>query len=259
MKYPGGHEFEFKYLRPSQMKVDRLYQRELDTKRVAQIVKEWNGDRFNEPKVSYRDGSLWIFNGQHTTAAWKHLHNNEDKPIYCKVFKGMTWLEECEAFVEQNGISKDPTSNEKLKAAYNSHDPDVIDMVEKAKLCGFVVDFKMSKTPTRIVATSALIRAYKNIGGDAFLDMLTAIKEAWYGDEDAICAQIITGLATFYKIYGGNFSRDKLVSALKDTTPAKIRAKGKDNTGRTNTYTREIVKQYNIRKRSSKLDEGKLG
>lgn len=257
MKYPGGHEFEFKAIRPSQMKVDRLYQRELDQKRVEKIAREWDGDLMNEPKISYRDGQYWVFNGQHTTAAWRAINHGEDKPINCKVFKGMTWLEECDAFVKQNGISKDPTTNDKLKAANNSKDPEVVDMVQKAKLCGFVVDFSMSKTPTRIVATSALFRAYKSIGSEAFLDMLTAIKEAWYGDIDAICAQIITGLATFYKTYGGNFTREKLVEALKDTTPARIIARGKADSKRSNTYTREIVKQYNHRKKY-RLDENKL-
>ena len=47
MKYWKGHEFNFVNLRPSQIKVDPLYQRPLDQKRVAQIVKEWNGDLVN--------------------------------------------------------------------------------------------------------------------------------------------------------------------------------------------------------------------
>lgn len=257
MKYWKGHEFDFVNLRPSQIKVDPLYQRPLDQKRVAQIVKEWNGDLVNEPKVSYRDGQYWIFNGQHTTAAWQHLYRGMDKPILCKVYKGMTWLEECEAFMEQNGLSKDPTTNEKLNAAFNSKNPDVVDMVEKCALCGFVVDFRNSKTPTRIVATGALFRAYKRLGGETFLDMMTAIKEAWYGDMDAICAQIITGLSTFYKTYDGNFTREKLVASLKGVTPSKIIARGKNDTKRSNTYTREIVREYN-KKKKYRLDESKL-
>ena len=257
MKYPNGHEFEHRDLRPSQIAADPLYQRPLDQKRVAKIVKEFNGDLFNEPKVSYRDGKYWVFNGQHSIAAWRAFHNGEDKLVHCKVFKGMTWIEECEAFMAQNGISKDPTTNEKLSAAYNSRNPDVVDMVEKARLCGFVVDFSLSKTPTRIVATNALFKAYKNLGPNSFMDMMTAIKDAWYGDMDAVCAQIITALSTFYKKYDGNFRQEKLVDALKDTTPARIIAKGKDSPRRSNSYTREIVKQYNVRKKY-KLDESIL-
>ena len=103
MKYANGHEFEMRQLRPSQIRCDPLYQRELDIRRVDKIVKEFNGDTFNEPKVSYRDGVYWVFDGQHTIAAWRKYHNGEDKLINCKVFKGMTWIDECEAFIRQNG------------------------------------------------------------------------------------------------------------------------------------------------------------
>ena len=256
MKYPKGHEFEYRMLRPSQIRVDSLYQRQLDAKRVDKIVREFNGDTFNEPKVSYRDGLFFVFDGQHSIAAWRRYHENEDTPLLCKVYKGMTWLEECDAFVRQNGLDKDPTTNDKLRAAYNSKNPDVVDMVQKAEMCGFVVDFVVSKTPSRIVATTALYRAYKMLGGEKYLRMLTAIKEAWYGDMDAISSQIITGMATVFKTY--HFDMDSFVKSMKRTTPTKIIAQGKTYRDRTNTYSREIVKQYNYKRTKYKLDEAEL-
>lgn len=257
MNYPKGHEFEYQHLRPSQMNVDKLYQRDLDPKRVRKIVKEFNGDTFNEPKVSYRDGKYWIFDGAHSTAVWRELNSGKDKPLLCKVYYGMTWLDECNAFIQQNGLDKDPTTNEKLAAAFNAKEPEVVDMVTRAELCGFIVDFKPGKAPARINATSALLRAYKALGPDDYLDMLTAIKEAWYGDRDAVSVQILSGLTTFYKVYSGNFTRKALVEALKRVTPAYIIAHGKQYNNRSNTYTREIVKKYNEKKRY-RLDENKL-
>ena len=251
MRYPNGHEFEYKMLRPSQIRADPLYQRDLDTKRVDKIVKELNGDTFNEPKVSYRDGIYWVFDGQHTIAAWRQYHG-EDKLVTCKVFKGMTWLDECESFVRQNGISKDPTTNEKLKAEYNARNPEVVDMKTKAELCGFTVDFSLSKSSTRIVATSTLFRAYKSLSGEAYLDMLTAIKEAWYGDIDAVSKYIISGMAIFYKNYYGNFERDDLVKSLKKVSPAEIIRNGK-SFKRANTYSLEILKAYNVRRSKNRL------
>lgn len=178
MKYPKGHDFESKLLSPSLIKYDPLYQRELDGNRAAKIAAEFNGDLFNEPKVSYRDGAYWCFNGQHSIAAWKILHNNEDKPVMCKVFRGMTWLDECEAFVAQNGIAKDPTTNQKLRAAYNSKNPDVVTMVELATQAGFLVDFNRGQIQNRIVCTSALFKALKKLGPEPYLEMLTVIQKA---------------------------------------------------------------------------------
>lgn len=256
-KYPNGHEFEMKRLYPSQIKFDPLYQRNLDLPRVNKIVKEFDGDLFNEPKVSYRDGTFWFFNGQHSIAAWRKLHDNKDEPLTCKVFKGMTWLEECEAFIKQNGISKDPTTNQKLKASYNAKNPDVVDMVEKAEFVGFTVDFVTSQTPTRILATSALFMCYQKLGAEAYLNMLTVLRDAWYGDQDAVSAQIIRAMTTFYKTYYGQFRSEDLVNALKKVAPSVIIRNGKNFSNVKNSYALEIVKLYNMR-RKNRLDETKL-
>lgn len=254
MKNPNGHEFEFRLLRPSQIRADPLYQRALDVKRVAKIAKNFNGDTFNEPKVSYRDGVYWVFDGQHSIAAWRQFHDNKDNPVQCKVFKGMTWIEECEAFIRQNGIKKDPTTNEKLRAAYNEKRPDVVQMVTGASLCGFVCDFSTSKTANRIVATSTLFRAFNALGYDMYLDMLTAIRDAWAGDADAVSNQVLTGMFTFYKEYGGNFKREDLVSSLRKVRPIDIIRDGKSSTQK-NGYAREILKYYNRKRSTHRLDD----
>lgn len=254
MIYPNGNDFEYRLLKPSQIKVDMTYQRELDQRRVEKIAKEFNGNVFNEPKVSYRDGSYWVFNGQHSIGAWKVIHNMKDTPVLCKVYRGMTWLDECNAFCEQNGISKDPSVNDKLRAGYNSHDPDVRKMVEAAELCGFVVDFKTSKIPTRIVATAMLSKAYRTLGYDAYLDMLTAIKEAWYGDVEAISRPVLSGMTEFYKTYWPRLSRDVLVKKMRVIKPIDIIRNGR-NVSTGNGYAKEIWKAYNVRLKANKLPD----
>lgn len=256
MKYPKGHEFELRALRPSQINVDELYQRKLKMNRVKKIVEEFNGDIFNEPKVSYRDGKYWVFNGQHSLAAWRMLFNGEDKPMPCKVYKGMTWLDECNLFIAQNGISKDPTTVEKLNSAKNSHRPDVEAMVNGAELVGFKVNFDNYKSTNTIVAVVALFKAFHRLGAEAYVDMLTAIREAWNGDPDSLCTQIITGMAVFYETYAGHFKRTDLVASLKRVTPAQIIRSGK-TVHLSNKYAREIAKSYNL-KRRNRLDLDEL-
>ena len=257
MSYPKGHEFEMKALYPSQIKYDPLYQRELDAKRAAKIAAEFDGDIFNEPKVSYRDGAYWCFNGQHSIAAWNIYHKNQDKPVNCKVFKGMTWLDENEAFRKQNGLNKDPTTNQKLKAAFFASDPDVVGMVESAKLAGFIVDFAQGQIKNRIICTSTLFKAWKTLGRERFLDMLTALREAWDGDIDSMSNQIISGMTVFYKLYYGNFKRSDLVKGLSKIAPTEIIRNGKNYTTLKNGYTREILKNYN-KGRRHRLDENKI-
>ena len=255
MKYPNGHEFIYKPLRPSEIRFDELYQRELDKARVERIVREFDGDTFNEPKVSYRDGTYWCFDGQHSTAAWRMINNGLDVPLWCKVYRGMSWLDEANAFVKQNGLAKDPTTLQKLRTCYNSNRPDVKEMVEGAELAGFKVTFTKNKNGRNISAVGALFKAYQKLGYSRYLDMLTAIAEAWQYDPDSTLQQIISGMTEFYYLYAGRFKREDLVAKLRRESPLAIIRRGKDYVAPGNGYCREILKLYNKNRSVHRIDE----
>ena len=142
MTFEKGHPYDYKPINPAAINIDPLYQRELNQGKVNKIAANWNYDLVNEPKLSMRaDGKLYVFNGQHTTAAHV-LHEGADTPIMCKVYRGLTWEEEKELFIEQNGISSDPTTFQKLRALFNAGDKDVRDMVQAAAEAGVQVTFK---------------------------------------------------------------------------------------------------------------------
>ncbi len=65
--------------------VPEMYQRRLNNSRVARIVAEFDERIANEPKVSFRDGTYYIFDGQHTVMARKQMNGNKDLPILCAV------------------------------------------------------------------------------------------------------------------------------------------------------------------------------
>ena len=62
---------EWRLVKPKEINIDPLYQRNLDEKRVAKMVKQYNPNLVNPPKVSFRDGKYWVFDGQHTIDAQK--------------------------------------------------------------------------------------------------------------------------------------------------------------------------------------------
>lgn len=257
MRNPNGHEYEYKFLFTDELFKD-IYQREINMKRVERIVKEFNGDIFNEPKVSFRDGKYWIFDGDHSVAAWKKKFPDGKTPIYCKVFYGMTWEEECEAFIAQNGISKDPTTNEKLRAAKEAGNSDVIDMVRRAELLGYIVDFCPYKAINRIVGTSTLFKAYKTLGPSEYSDMLEVIRGAWGENADAVHNNIIRGMTIVFNKYRGEFKKENMLSALRRTSPSVILQEGKMFNNSRNAYAIAIVRKYNYKRAKGRLDEMKL-
>lgn len=254
VKYPKGHEFSFVWLRPTMIFADELYQRKLSATRVNKIAAKFNGDKVNEPKVSYRDGKYWVFDGQHTLAVWQKLYG--DKPILCKVYKGMTWLDECLMFIGQDEDVEHVALTHKLRAMYVAKDESITAMVNGAELVGFNVVFditKAHKADGRIFAVASLARAFNALGNAMYVDMLTALRDAWGGKCDSLNGQIISGLTKFYSTYGGNFNRDDLAKSLSRVRPIDIITNGKAAHIK-NGYAREITKAYNVKRRSNRLD-----
>lgn len=92
------------------------YQRELILDEVLSISKNFNECIANEPKVSFRDGRYFIFDGQHTVAARVHRNGGNPLPILCKVYFGLTEKEEARLFAAQTGFSTDLGAGAKIRA-----------------------------------------------------------------------------------------------------------------------------------------------
>ena len=74
----------------SSMILTSPYQREFDERKVKRIVDNFDERIANEPKLSYRDGNYYVFDGQHTIAARKAKNKGKDLNIVCKVFYDMS-------------------------------------------------------------------------------------------------------------------------------------------------------------------------
>ena len=187
-KNPKGHEFEYKMIKASEIKFDETYQRPINEKKVRDAVKRFNGDIFNEPKASLRDdGCYYCFDGRRSTAIWQAYHNNLDEPILVKVFYGMIWDDEVEAFIQQFGEKEDVAKLYKLRAKYNRRDPELVDMVEICKGLGWEVDFEdVQSRGDQIGAVVTLMDAYYALGPAVFKEMMKVIREVYGSESEAV-------------------------------------------------------------------------
>ncbi len=249
-------EYEYKQVNTRDIVVDTLYQRELNSRKVNKIVSNWNPYLINAVKVSCRDGKMFVFDGQHTIAAIKTKHGGRDCMIDCKVFYGLTRLDEMELFIQQNGESSAVATREKFRALWHMGDPDVCGMVKACDMCGLICDFAAWQATNRIIAVSTLFKAYKTLNEEEFKDMLMIVKEAWGGTPDSLNSEILNGMTKFYRAYCGDFDRKTLVRRLAKTSPTAIVRDGKvSNTGGTSRYARVILGIYNQNRSTGRLDE----
>jgi hypothetical protein len=254
MKYPNGHEFEYKPLRPSQIRFDELYQRELDLKRARDIAHDFDGDIFNEPKISYRDGQNWCFDGMHSVYGWKIYHNNEDTPVMCKVFKEMTLLDEIDCFVKQTGHKKDLQIGDRLKALEAAHDPDVLKMKRGIESFGFKVNYgKSFKINTAVQCHAQVLRTYKSLPYEEYLLVFNAIKDLWWDQKDSTSKKVVKGMTEFFSIYHSQINYSMLIDHMRNESPNAMIQKAEeygDKKGRYKykyPYAFFIVDKYNKR------------
>jgi len=253
------HTYEYANLYPEQIKRDPKYQREIDVSRIKKITKHWDDDLVNPPKVSLREnGNYYVFNGQHTLAAWKKRYGN--RPILCKVYRGLTELEEKDLFVKQEGFAKPVGKVEKLRAEYNAGTEDVVDMVKCATIAGCVIDFDLapSAVRNRVNAIATAYSVYKSVGRDHFINILDVLRRSFYGDQRAFQDGFIKGMGYLFKNHSEQFTLNKMICALSQQPIEWYVQKANVymNQSAAIKFAKAFAEQYNKRKSSGRINIG---
>lgn len=250
------HSYEYVMLYPEQIKKDPKYQREIDVARIKKITKNWDDDLVNAPKVSLREnGNYYVFNGQHTLAAWKKRYGN--KMIQCKVYRGLTETEEKDLFVKQEGFSKAVGLVDKLRAEYNSGNDEVMDMVRCVALSGCTIDFenRTSQTQNRINAVTTAYNVYKEVGHDNFVNILDILRRSFYGDYKGFQDGFLKGMKFLFKHYSDKIVVKQMVVALqKQPADYYVQRANKFDGSAQVRYAKAFAEQYNKGKRINRIE-----
>ena len=183
------------------------YQRELVSPRAKEIAGKFDERIANEPKVSYRDGKYYVFDGQHTIGARILVSGNKDVPIKCKVYYGMDEQEEALLFAQQNGVSAPLTAGARMRA----------------KIFGF----DHNRGLDRIGCIKTAFNAYKHIGEERYMEAMKILKAAWNGNPDSFRTENIIAITYFVDRYHDEYCPQRLVTQLQATDPLKIYRDGR--------------------------------
>lgn len=231
----------------SSLVVPKMYQRRLNTDRVAAIVAEFDERIANEPKVSLRDGTYFIFDGQHTVMARKQKNGNCDLPILCKVYYGMTEDEEARLFAAQTGKSAPLTPSAKLRANLYGNDANSLAFVEATEKAGLHIGYERAPGKGRIICINTAFAEFKRSGPAVYTEALTVMHKAWEGAPESLRAELIRAMIRFVELYHNDYNRSRLVAKLRETNPVTLYLAGmsdKSLKGR-KKYVNLILRIYN--------------
>lgn len=249
-------EYEYKPLNTRDIIIDKSYQRETDTRRINQIVREFNPCLVNAVKVSCRDGRYYCFDGAHTIQVLKRIHKNNDCMVECKVFYGLTWLDEVNLFIAQNGKNRVVNMNDKFRAMYNSGDKEVVRMVNDAEKLGIRIDFRQGKGDNKIVCLSTLSKIFTSVPEDDYIEILSIVKETWGGASDSFSNEILSGMHIFYMTYKNMITRKEVIKKLSRVSPQVITREGKSSMSPGKVkYARQILQSYNQGRSNNRLPD----
>lgn len=198
------------------------YQRTLNRNKVRRIAAEFDERVANEPKLSYRDGKYYVFDGQHTIAARKEMNEGKDIPIVCKVFYDLTKEDEALLFAEQTGVSSKPTPGITLRAKEIGKDIRTLTFVNVNESLGIQPSYSNARGKFRIRCINTARAQFNRIGAAQYKEAMTIIVDAWEGKSASFVSEVIVTICEFVNIYNGEYDRKRLVRKLSYADPYDI-------------------------------------
>ena len=224
------------------------YQRTLNPDRVKRISVAFDEKIANEPKVSFRNGHYYVFDGQHIVAARVDHNAGKALPIRCKVYTGMSDQEEAMAFANQAGYSAVPSIGMKLRALVFANDPEAIGFLKATEETGLRIDYGQHKGKLRLDCIGAALVEYRKLGAEKYKEALRLIVEGWDGDPDSLRAETVTSVCRFVDLYEGEYDRKRLVKKFRSVDPMKIYRDGRAMAAQLpgyKKYLQQVVLIYN--------------
>ena len=246
-------------LSSSQLEVPReTYQRNFNVNRAKRIAEEFDERIANEPKVSYRDGKYFVFDGQHTIAARKLINGGEDVPIKCKVYFGMTEQDEAMLFAQQFGVSAPLTAGARIRALIFGGDPIAIEFMEVNKDIGIQLDYDQERGLNRFGCIQTAFNAYMRIGEERYKEAMNILKTAWNGEPDSFRAENVLAMTHFVDLYHDEYCPHRLITRLRLVDPLTIYREGRATGVNLAGYKKYLIQVFRIYNGNSKKHSLKM-
>lgn len=232
-----------------------LYQRETDTDRVDTIVAHFDERIANEPKLSYRDGNYYVFDGQHTVMARIRRNGGKHLPVLCKVYYDLTAEEEANLFAIQTGFSRQLSSGEKIRALAYSKDETAIKFINANTKIGIDVSLSNVKGRYRIRCVATAYNQFRRVGEKKYCESMKVICEAWNGDPSSFLVPLVIGVTNFVDLYYKEYDHRRLVNVLRNVDPRELvrELEKEEKFARIKRYLDRIFEMYNASISENKL------
>lgn len=227
----NGYNGTYEEVDPRKIVIDHRYQRQPKNTLIQQIAQSPSWEAFGVPVCFKRDnGMIYVADGQQRISGV--LKSEKPPRLIPIVWFPMTDLaDEAGVFVRINEYRKSLQPIEKHKGKIVAGDEAALAMERAVAQAGFTIDNNAgtgSAAARTIQAVAAVGDVYNRIGEEGVLQTLTCIRDSWPDDMTGTKAHIIKGVAQLIEEQGENYTRSKLVAALKKSQPHLLTRKAEE-------------------------------
>ena len=222
------------------------YQRNLSVGHIKKTAENFDLYQINPVKVSRRNGTNYVFNGQHTIEIVATVSGSRETPVWCMVYDDMDYEIEADVFANQQKFVKPLSPYEIFNAnieAGNEQELTIKALVESYNL-------KISssyKTPGRISAVSSLEWIYVKYGFHVLDRTLRLIVSTWEGEPISLSSNMLRGVARLIVTYGDRLKDDVFKEKVGLYSAKDLGRVAKERKGGALGYAEAILIVYNRR------------
>ena len=203
---------------PLERIVTEQYQRILNMKNVAGIVKNFDPAKLGVLVVSHReDGTYAVLDGQHRLTALRRLGYDAAN---CIVLEGMTIQQEADYFRRQNENKQSLRINDTFNASLWAEDAESLRIKELMDKYGF--RHGKSGQPMCICAIGALQRILRRFGDRTLELTLACIAATWPHDSTILRCEMLAGLGEFWRRYGEKLTVAQFEARMRKHLPMEM-------------------------------------
>lgn len=227
------------------------YQRPLSPSHIKKAVREFNVYQINPVKVSRRNGTNYVFNGQHTIEIVAAASGSRETPVWCMVFDNMIYSLEADVFANQQKNVKILTPFEIYMA--NIEAENEMQMMIKCLVETYGLKISSQKKPGAICAISALEKIYEKYGFETLDRTLNLCIGTWEGEDNSLSANILKAVALMVDAYEDELRDDVFKQKVGEKSIKEIIRLSKERRSGTMGYAEVLLNEYN-RKMKKPLD-----
>lgn len=237
---------------------DQLYQRSLSASHITKAVEHFDLYQINPVKVSRREGTNYVFNGQHTIEIVAAKSGSRDTPVWCMIYDDLNYEQEADIFANQMKFVKPLLPYEVFNANLEAGNPD--QQMIKRIVESYGMEIGKAKSANTITAVSTIEAIYKKHGYHTLDQVMRMCIGTWEGESMSFSSNMLNAICLLVVAYGDLLDEQTFKEKLGAVSARQICRQAKERRPGSLGVAEVMVITYNGKKKhwANRLSMSKL-